>query len=138
MRTDLSAAIGNVSRAVSAKATLPALEGVLIKAYHNMLDISGYDLEIGIVTQMEATVSEEGEIVVSARLFNDIIRKLPEEIVNIETDDRMITYIKSGAADYQIVGINSAEYPFHYELSDTVITVTDTGIANSVYTVEVE
>lgn len=34
--------------------------------------------------------------------------------------------------------INSAEYPFHYELSDTVITVTDTGIANSVYTVEVE
>ncbi len=111
MRSDLSSAVGNVSRAVSAKATIPALEGVLIKAYHNTLEISGYDLEIGIVTQMEATVAEEGEVVVSARLFNDIIRKLPEEIVNIETDDRMITYIKSGAADYQIVGINSAEYP---------------------------
>ena len=111
LRSDLSYAVSNVSRAVSAKATIPALEGVLIKAYHNMLEISGYDLEIGIVTQVEATVAEEGEIVVSARLFNEIIRKLPEEIVSIETDERMITYIKSGAADYQIVGISSAEYP---------------------------
>ena len=58
MRSDLSSAVSNVSRAVSAKATIPALEGVLIKAYHNTLEISGYDLEIGIVTQMEATVAE--------------------------------------------------------------------------------
>ena len=111
MRTDLSNAVANVSRAVSAKATIPALEGVLIKAYRSSLEISGYDLEIGMVTSVEATVLEEGEIVVSARLFNDIIRKLPEEIVNIETDERMITYISSGAADYQIVGINATEYP---------------------------
>ena len=111
MRSDLSSAISNVSRAVSAKAAIPALEGVLIKAYSGSLEISGYDLEIGIVTQVEASIAEEGEIVVSARLFNDIVRKLPEEIVNIETDDRMITYIRSGAADYQIVGINSTEYP---------------------------
>ncbi|MBR1534920.1 MAG: DNA polymerase III subunit beta, partial [Ruminococcus sp.] len=107
----LSGAVSNVSRAVSAKATIPALEGVLIKAYNGQLEISGYDLEIGIVTTVEASVPEEGEIVVSARLFNEIIRKLPEEIVNIETDDRMITYINSGSADYQIVGINSTEYP---------------------------
>lgn len=111
MRTDLSAAVANVSRAVAAKATIPALEGVLIKAYNNQLEICGYDLEIGIVTTVEASVAEEGEIVVSARLFNEIIRKLPEEIVKIETDDRLITYINSGAADYQIVGINSTEYP---------------------------
>ena len=111
MRTDLSSAVSNVSRAVSAKATIPALEGVLIKAYNNQLEISGYDLEIGIVTTVEASITEEGEIVVSARLFNEIIRKLPEEIVNIETDDRLVTYINSGSADYQIVGISSTEYP---------------------------
>jgi len=111
MRSDLSFAVSNVSRAVSAKATIPALEGVLIKAYGSKLEISGYDLEIGIITEVEASIIEEGEIVVSARLFNEIIRKLPEEIVNIETDDRLITYIHSGAADYQIVGINSTEYP---------------------------
>ena len=111
LRSDLSNAVSNVSRAVAAKSTLPALEGVLIKAYGDQLEICGYDLEIGIVTTVEASISEEGEIVVSARLFNEIIRKLPEEIVNIETDERMITYINSGSADYQIVGINSTEYP---------------------------
>lgn len=110
-RSDLSTAISNVSRAVQTKATIPALEGVLIKAYNGMLNLSGYDLEIGINTQIEASVKEEGEIVVSAKLFNDIIRRLPEEIVSIETDERLITYISSGSADYQIVGISSAEYP---------------------------
>ncbi len=111
MRTELSNAVSNVSRAVASKATTPALEGVLIKAYGSQLEICGYDLEIGIVTKIDASVSEEGEIVVSARLFNEIVRKLPEEIVGIETDDRMITYIHSGAADYQIIGISSTEYP---------------------------
>lgn len=111
LRSDLSTAISNVSRAVQAKATIPALEGVLIKAYDGKLNISGYDLEIGINTEVDATVKDQGEIVVSAKLFNDIVRRLPEEIVEIETDERLITYISSGSADYQIVGISSAEYP---------------------------
>lgn len=111
LRTDLANAVSNVSRAVSSKATIPALEGVLIKAYGDKLNISGYNLEIGITTDIEATVQDEGEIVVSARLFLDIVRKLPEEIVMIETDDKMVTYITCGHVDYQIVGMSSVEYP---------------------------
>ena len=88
LRTDLVSAISNVSRAVSSKASIPALEGVLIKAYDNNLNISGYNLEIGITTDVEATVRQEGEIVLSARLFLEIIRKLPEEIVTTEPDAR--------------------------------------------------
>lgn len=111
LRTDLANAVSNVSRAVSSKATIPALEGVLIKAYGDKLNISGYNLEIGITTDIEATIQSEGEIVVSARLFLDIVRKLPEEIVMIETDDKMVTYITCGHVDYQIVGMSSVEYP---------------------------
>lgn len=111
LRSDLAVAISNVSRAVSTKASIPALEGVLIKAYGDHLNISGYNLEIGITTDVEATVMQEGEIVLSARLFLDIVRKLPEEIVTIETDDRMVTYITCGKVDYQIVGMSSVEYP---------------------------
>ena len=96
LRTDLANAVSNVSRAVSSKAAIPALEGVLIKAYDNSLNISGYNLEIGITTDIDATIQEEGEIVVSAKLFLDIVRKLPEEIVMIETDERMVTYITCG------------------------------------------
>ena len=54
MRTDLVSSISNVSRAVSTKASIPALEGVLLKAYNGKLNISGYNLEIGITTDMEA------------------------------------------------------------------------------------
>ncbi len=111
MRTDLVSSISNVSRAVSTKASIPALEGVLLKAYGGKLNISGYNLEIGITTDIEATVINEGEIVLGARLFLEIVRKLPEEIVTIETDDRMVTYINCGNADYQIVGMSSVEYP---------------------------
>ena len=111
MRTDLANAVSVVSRAVSSKASIPALEGILLKAYGSKLTISGYDLEIGINTTVDASVSEQGEIVVSAKFFSEIVRKLPEEVVCLETDERMITYITSGHAEYQIVGMNSAEYP---------------------------
>lgn len=69
IRSELSEALQNVQRAVSTKATLPALEGILIKAYDNKLTLTGYDLEIGITTTIDATITEQGEIVVGAKLF---------------------------------------------------------------------
>lgn len=107
----LSEAVTNVQRAVSVKTTLPALEGILIKAYDGRITLCGYDLEIGITTSIEAQIEKEGEIVVSAKLFGDIVRRLPEQLVNISTDEKLITYISSGLADYQIVGISAKEYP---------------------------
>ena len=110
-KSDLQSAISNVSRAVSTKSSIPALEGVLLKAYDGKLNISGYNLEIGITTDIEATIKEEGEIVISAKLFFDIVRNLPEEILTIEADDRLIVYITCGEADYRITGISPVEYP---------------------------
>lgn len=65
-----------LQRAVATKASTPSLEGILIKAYDSNLNLSGYDLEIGITTELEVQIDTEGEIVVSAKLFGDIIRKL--------------------------------------------------------------
>lgn len=110
-RTDLANAVTNVSRAVATKTTMPALEGILLRAKDGEIILSAYDLEIGITTKIEASVLSPGEIVVSAKLFSEIVRKLPEEIVTIETDERLITYVTSGQADYQIVGISSVEFP---------------------------
>ena len=59
LRSDLQTAISNVSRAVSSKSTIPALEGVLVKAYGDKLNISGYNLEIGITTDIEATIKRK-------------------------------------------------------------------------------
>lgn len=111
LKSDLSQAISNTSRAVATKNSIPALEGVLIQAYAESVNITGYNLEIGITTDIESTITQEGEIVLSSKLLHDIVRKLPEEIVLIETDEKMVTYITSGKANYQIVGISPTDYP---------------------------
>ncbi len=110
-KTELVQAVSNVQRAVSTKNSIPALEGILIKAHDNKVTLCGYDLEIGIRTEIDATIVEEGEIVLSAKLFSEIVRRMPDELITIETDEKLITYINSGVADYQIVGISAYEYP---------------------------
>lgn len=110
-QANLAEAVTNVQRAVSSKTSLPVLEGILIKAKNDQITLCGYDLEIGITTVLSADITEEGSIVVSAKLLGDIVRRLPDETVHIETDDRFITYITSGQADYKIVGIAAADYP---------------------------
>ena len=87
-------AVGNVSRAVSAKNTLAALEGVLLRAQDGRLYLTGYDLELAISTAIEAKVLAPGEIVLSARIFLDMIRRMPSETISITSDEKMLTLIK--------------------------------------------
>ncbi len=110
-RQKLNEAVTNVQRAVSSKSTMPALEGILIKAEQDHIDLCGYDLEIGITTSVNARVSEKGSIVINAKLFSDIIRKMPENEISIETNDKLMVYIVSGKVDYKIIGISADEYP---------------------------
>lgn len=110
-KAELVQAVSNVQRAVSTKNSNAALEGILVKAQDKKVTLCGYDLEIGIRTDLNAFIIEEGEIVLSAKLFSEIVRRMPDEIITIETDDKFITYINSGVADYQIVGISAYEYP---------------------------
>lgn len=107
----LQDAVNTVSHAVSGKSTLPALEGVLLRASGSSLYMAGYDMELGITTSIEAQVREIGDIVLSVKLFGDIMRGLPGETVSLVTDDKMNVKIKSGLAEYEIMGISAAEYP---------------------------
>lgn len=110
-RQKLNEAVTNVQRAVSTKSTIPALEGILIKAFNNKITLCGYDLEIGITTTLDADVRENGAAVLSAKLFADIIRRMPEDTITIETDEKLIAYISSGKVVYKIIGISDEEYP---------------------------
>ena len=80
-RQALLDAVNNVQRAVSGKSTLPSLEGVLLRTSGSSLFLAGYDLDLGITTTIEAQVSEPGEIVLSAKLFGEIVRRLPGDQV---------------------------------------------------------
>ena len=110
-RQKLNDTVLNIQRAVASKSTISALEGILIKAVNNCLILTGYDLEIGITTSIDAMIYEEGAIVLNARLFSDIIRRMPEENISIESDDKFVVYINSGRSDYKIIGIPAAEFP---------------------------
>lgn len=107
----LTEAVTNVQRAVSTKSNVPALEGILFSTDNGSLTLCGYDLELGIVTSIAADVVEEGSIVLSAKLISDIVRRLPSETVTISTNEKLMTTIVSGAADYKIIGISPDEYP---------------------------
>lgn len=72
----LQSAIAVTSRAVAQKSSIPALEGLLLHA-DSRLTISGYNLQTGIRTKVSTDVTEPGEIVLNARLFGDIIRRMP-------------------------------------------------------------
>lgn len=107
----LSEACQNVQRAVSTKTTIPAVEGIFIEASTNDIRLSGYDLELGIQTVIDAKVEETGAIVLNARLLCDILRKLPGETVLLESDARHLATIQSGDAEYSLVGIDPEDYP---------------------------
>ena len=113
-------AVGNVQRAVSGKSTLPALEGILLRAAGSSLYLAGYDLDLGITTTIEAQVREPGEIVLTAKLFGEIVRKLPGEEVSLATDDKLNALIRSGATEFTIMGISASEYPEIPSVSDGV------------------
>ena len=107
----LSAACQNVQRAVSAKTSIPAIEGIYIKALGSELILTGYDLELGIKTSVPARVEENGGIILNARVLCDILRKLPGDTVSVESDERQMAVIRCGEMQYSLIGISPDEYP---------------------------
>ncbi len=118
-RKTLWEATANVQRAVSSKSSIAALEGLLLKAKAGKLSLTGYDLEVGILTEIEATVEKEGEIVLNAKLFSEIIRSLPEETLQITVDEKRMAVITSGPSEFNILGFDASEYPELPQIGDT-------------------
>ncbi len=107
----LSDAVNLAARAVSPKSNIEALEGILIEAYGERVTVTGYDLESGISSVIEATVIQPGRIVLSSHTIMDIVRKLPEDSLVFETNDKMLTTIVCGPSESTLIGINPSEYP---------------------------
>lgn len=106
----LVSAVSIASRTVSSKNANPALEGIHIKAGTD-LALTGYNLETGITVSTPARVEEPGACVLPARLFFDIIRKLPDEPVSVQADSRLQVSIQCGAVSFTLAGIDAENYP---------------------------
>lgn len=106
----LVSAISLASRTVSPKSTIACLEGILIRAGVG-IQLTGFNLETGITVKVGATVLEAGSCVMPARLFFDIIRKLPDEEVTIEVDAKYAVSIRGGASSFKITAMDADDYP---------------------------
>lgn len=110
-KQELYEAISIVSKAVSLKSTIPSLEGIKISIKDNKLELTGYDLELGIKTEINATTDTNGEFVINSRLFTDIIRKMPSEEITVEVNERLTTTISCGVTEYNLISLSAEDYP---------------------------
>ena len=105
-------ALNIVLKAVSPTSTMEITKGILIKTSGDMqVTLSATDIQLAITTKADAIVNEYGGIVVSARLFTDLIRKLPAGDVLISTDEKNIVSIKTEKSEYELQGKEESEFP---------------------------
>ena len=103
--------INAVVRGVPTRTTMPILEGILIQTNNNELKLTTYDLELGIEYNMECNVKEEGNTVVNAIMFSEIIRKLPDTDINIELNESNLLVIECEGSLYKLSTMNPDEFP---------------------------
>lgn len=114
----LQNAISVTSRAVAQKSSIPSLEGLLLHAGEEGLSVSGYNMQTGIRAKVSAGIEETGDIVLNARLFGDIIRRMPDDAVVFTVNDKKQVRLICGDADFEIPGLSAADYPDLPEVED--------------------
>ena len=106
----LVAGLNITGRTVAQKSALSALEGILCTAGNN-LSLTGYNMETAITYEIEAEVADAGSCVLPAKLFGDIIRRLPEGPVTVVVDDNYKVSIRAGYASFTISAESADDYP---------------------------
>ena len=110
-KSDLVHAVSIVSKAVSNNTTLPILKCILIEASTGNIKLTANDMELGIETTIDGQIHQPGKIAIEAKLFSEIVRKLPDNDITIETDDQYKATLTCEKACFQIMGQEGEEFP---------------------------
>lgn len=131
-RENLLYGVQVVQRAVSSKNTLPILSGILIKSQDNRLYLSSTDLELGINCSIPVQVVEEGSAVLPARIFAEIVRRLPDTMIELEMQNGSKTMtIHYNPSQITINGMDPDEFPVIPDLDENVSIVIKAAIFKS-------
>lgn len=103
-KSNLVKGVSIVSKAVPSKTTMPILECILIDATTDIIRLTANDMELGIQTDIEGEIIERGMIAIDAKIFSEIVRKLPDNDVTIKTDEDLQTTIVCEKAKFDISG----------------------------------
>lgn len=111
-KADLLAGVNTVGKAVPAKTTMAILQCILLDASAGEIKLTGNDMELGIETIVKGRIEEKGIIALDAKIFSDIIRKMPEGDVTIETDDQLNTTISCEKTTLVIIGKRGDDFSY--------------------------
>ncbi|AUO06425.1 DNA polymerase III subunit beta [Paenibacillus jamilae] len=119
LKNVLNEAIQHVSKAISSRTTIPILSGIKLDVNHQGVTLTASDTDISIQSfipmedgdQTVVQIEQPGSVVLPAKFFVEIIKKLPSQEIRMEVKDQFQTFISSGATEIQIVGLDPEEFP---------------------------
>ena len=111
-KPNLLQGVNIVSKAVPSRTTMAILECILIDASTNEIKLTANDMELGIETKIEGEIAERGVIALDAKIFSEIVRKLPDNEVTIETDTSFKTLITCEKAKFNIIGKSGEDFSY--------------------------
>ena len=111
-KSNLLRGVNIVSKAVPTRTTMAILECILIDASTNEIKLMANDMELGIETRVEGEIAERGVIALDAKIFSEIVRKLPDSDVMIETDASFKTVISCEKAKFNIPGKSGEDFAY--------------------------
>jgi DNA polymerase III, beta subunit len=109
-KNNLLSGINTVSKAVPSKTTMSILECILIQALDGIIKFTANDMDLGIETVIDGVIHERGKIAVDAKLFSEIIRKLPDDNINITADNNFNVNITCGKSKFNIQGKSGEDF----------------------------
>ena len=111
-QASLAKGVNIVSKAVPVRSTMPILECILIDASTNRITMTGNDMELGIETVVEGTIEERGVVALDAKFFAELIRKIPNAPVTIETDETWHTTITCEKTVVRVPGKSGEDFAY--------------------------
>ena len=123
-KSNLNKAVGIVMKAVPTRTTMNILECILIDATTNEIKFTGNDMELGIETIVEGEIIEKGKIAIDAKLFSEIVRKLPDNDITLTTDSNNNALITCEKSKFNIAGKSGDDFSYlHAIIKDKMITL---------------
>lgn len=119
-KKDLVDAVNIVQKAVAAKSPLPILEGILLEAKDGQFILRGTDVDLSMETNCSAEIMETGMIVVDSRMFGDIIRKLPNNIITLETAENNTVVISAEKSVLNLLYMDPTDFPVFPKVEDAI------------------
>lgn len=111
-KDNLSYGVQVVQRAVSSKNPMPILSGILVKTVNGQLVFTATDLEMGIECSVPVAVQEDGGVVLPARYFGEIVRKLPDVKISLDVNkENSNTLIRYGQSEFNLLGLSPEDFP---------------------------